>query len=102
MAVRRSGAKLMPGCAKSICAKRMFGDDKQWLKLIYIMSQDTESATSQSLYASLFLQKTFEVNGLKYDRLNQNSGNIVYRLFPHSFRKPKQATTISYTYVLDR
>ena len=30
------------------------------------------------MYASLFLQKTFEVNGLKYDRLNKNSGNIVY------------------------
>ena len=26
----------------------------------------------------LFLKKTFAVNGLKYDRLIQNSGNIVY------------------------
>ena len=30
-----------------------------------------------SLYASLFLKKTFEENDLQYDRLIQNSGNIV-------------------------
>ena len=28
-------------------------------------------------YASLFLKKIFEGNGLKYDRLIQNSANIV-------------------------
>ena len=35
------------------------------------------------MYASLFLKKTFEVNGFKYDRLIQNSGNIVYFGYPN-------------------
>ena len=42
---------------------------------------------------------------LEYDRLIQNSGDIAYFghvRFPHSFWKTTQATTINYTYVLDR
>ena len=51
------------------------------------------------MYASLFLKKTFEVNGLKYDKLIQNSGSIVYFghvRFPALLGKlSKLATTMS-------